>query len=201
VTAGEDAALGGRHLVGEVQRFGLLSAAAVVERYIEAVDRAVTTARLTPARLRPDEQDAGWLADSAARMAEACLRLLDSAATLMSDTAAPGTERVVLASARSGSRSETSLWIHNPTSSATAVADLHVTNLVSSQGLSVPVSAVSFSPPRVGPVEPGTSREVRLRIEVPAHHPAGQYYGLVLSSAAPDAPIMLRLDVEAQGVP
>jgi hypothetical protein len=207
VTAGPDAAHGARHLIGDVQRFGLLSAAAVVDRYVELVDRAIIDPLATGRP--PDERDAAWLVDGAARMTEASLRLLDGVAGMMpgggpgggpgatAGDGAGGSDGLVLPPTPAGSSTQTSVWVHNPTSSPTAAVDVYVTSLVASNGYSVPVAAVSFLPARVDPVPPGGGREVRLHVDVPADQPPGLYHGLVLSSVTPDEAISVRLHVSA----
>jgi hypothetical protein len=192
-----------QHLIGDVQRFGLLSAAAVVDRYTEIIDRATLDASFRSASLAADERGADWMVDSAARIAEACLRLVDTTAALigntaMRDTAVPEMEKVVLPPTRSGFNSETSLWVHNPTPSSATAIDLHTTSLISSGGVSIPVASVSLSPERLDVVDAGTAREVRLRVVVPADQPAGHYHGVLLISAAPVEPIALYLDVHGR---
>jgi hypothetical protein len=199
---------GVQHLIGDVQRFGLLSAAAVVDRYTELIDRATRTDSFPLAPLSPDERGTDWLVDGAARTAEACLSLVDAIAALIPNTAMPDTavsnmEKLILPPTRSGFASETSLWVHNSTSSSAAAIDLHMTDLISSRGAGIPATAVSFSPERLDVVGAGTVREVRLRVEVPVGQPAGHYHGLVVISAAPSEPIALYLDVDgrAEGSP
>jgi hypothetical protein len=192
---------GAQHLIGDVQRFGLLSAAAVVDRYAELIDRATRDDSFRSPPPPAAERGTGWMVDSAARIADTYLSLVDTIAELipnraMADTAVPNMERISLPPTRSGFDSETSLWVHNSTSSSAAAIDLHMTNLISSNGVSIPAAAVSFSPERLDVVDPGTAREVRLRVEVPADQPAGHYHGLVLTSAAPSEPIALHLDVD-----
>jgi hypothetical protein len=203
VTAGQVGGHGAQHLIGDVQRFGLLSAAAVVDRYTEIIDRATRDASFRLAQLPADERGTGWMVDSAARIAEACLSLVETTAALIGNRAMPDTamakmESLVLPPTRSGFSSETSLWVHNPTTSPTAAVDLHVTSMISSNGFSIPVASVSFSPERLDVVDAGTAREVRLRVDVPADQPAGQYHGMVLISAAPFEPIALHLDVDSR---
>jgi hypothetical protein len=199
VTPGRTSGHGAQHLVGDVQRFGLLSAAAVVDRYTEIVDRATQNGSPPPA----DERGTAGLVDSAARIAEAYLGLIDTTAALIANTATPDTavpemERHVLPPTRPGFSSETSLWVHNRTSSAVTYIDLHMTGLISSNGVSIPLGVVSFSQKRLDLVDTGSAREVRLRIDVPADQPAGNYHGLVLISAAPLEPIALHLGVDGR---
>jgi hypothetical protein len=185
-----------RHLVDDVQRFGLLSAVTVVDRYIAVVDRAMAEVPLASPRLPSEGRDIGWLADSAARMAETWLRVLDATAGLIPAAAAPRHDIVVLPTGRPGCTSEASLWVHNPTDSPVAAVDLHATTLVSGNGLGLPADSVSFTPKRVALVEPGASREIRVMVHVPLSQSAGQYHGLLVSSAAPDEPVTLRVEVK-----
>ena len=183
------------YLIGDVQRFGLLSAAAVVDRYTQIIDRATRDASFPAASAPAEEFGTGWMADSAARVAEARVRLIESTSALITtSTCTAQLERVVLPATRTGSRSEVSLWVHNPTASPAAV-DLHAGILTSSIGVSIPADAVSFLPERLDVVGVGQAREVRLRVDVPAGQPAGTYHGLVLISAAPGEPIGIGLEV------
>jgi hypothetical protein len=203
VIAGEDGGQGAQHLIGDVQRFGLLSAAAVVDRYTEIINRATRDASFRLEPLPTDERGTGWMVDSAARLAEAYLSLVDTTARLIGtrakpDAAVPEMEKLVLPQTGPGFSSEISLWVHNPTPSSATAIDLHVTTLISSGGVNISPASVTFSPERLDVVDAGTAREVRLRIDVPAGQFAGQYHGLVLISAAPFEPIALRLDVNGR---
>ena len=85
---------GAQHLIGDVQRFGLLSAAAVVDRYAELIDRATRDESFRSPPLPADERGTGWMVDSAARIADTYLSLVDTIAELipnraMADTAVP----------------------------------------------------------------------------------------------------------------
>ena len=172
---------GVRDLVGAVQSFGLFSAAAVVDRYVEIVDRSLT--RGIPASVR----------DGSAQVAEAWLRLLDTTSAVLG-SGVPREESLVLAPTRAGSSSEASLWVHNTTSSPAPAVDLHVTDLLSPNGHRIPADAVSLLPARVELLAAETSREVRLQVLVPAGQAAARYHGLVVTSAAPE-PLALRLEV------
>jgi hypothetical protein len=192
---------GAQHLIGDVQRFGLLSAAAVVDRYTEIIDRATRDESFPLAPTSADERGADWIADNVAQMVEAFLNLIDTTATLIPNRAMPGTvkpemERLSLPPVRAGFSSEASLWIHNTTSSPAATIDLHLTSLISSTGVNIPLAAVSFSPARLDVVDAGASQKIRLRVDVPADQPVGDYHGLVLISAAPLEPIALHLEVD-----
>ena len=189
------------HLIDHVQRFGVLSAASVVDRYTDMVDRSISDDRLGSAPSPSDGLDPAWLVGRAARLAEAYLKFLDTTAVLVASRAergdaAPEVERLLLPAARPASSSETSLWVHNPTSAPSAGIDVEVTGLTSSNGVTIAAEAVSVSPQRIERLDPSTSRELRLRVDVPAHQPAGCYHGLVLISEAPGEPIALQLEVE-----
>jgi hypothetical protein len=201
VSSGQADGHGAQHLVGDVQRFGLLSAAAVVDRYTEIIDRAARDDSFSLPPRPDDETTAGRMVDTAARIAEASLRLIDSTSSLIANIATPAAvpemERLVLPATRSGFSCVTSLWVHNPTSIPEAGIHLHMTSLISSNGVSIPVASVSLSPERVDLVAAGSAREVELRVCVPADQPAGHYHGLVLSSSTPFEPIAVQLDVES----
>lgn len=180
-------------LIGDVQRLGLISAARVIDRYTKLVDSA--DGATAPAS-RTD-RDAAQVA-LATRLAEAYLRLVDATAELASAVGRgdPGTtmERVALGTARPGSQVQARLWIHNPTEEAVQ-AEVAMTDLTSSKGDSVPGAVISLTPRRVGRLDPFTSREVRIRVDVPDDQPTGCYHGLVLVTAAPADPVAVQLEV------
>ena len=195
MTAAQAGDQSSRYLIGDVQRFGLLSAAAVVDRYTQIIDRATRDASFPATSAPAEEFGTGWMADSAARVAEAWVGLIESTSSLiMTSTGTAQLERVVLPATSTGSRSEISLWVHNPTASPAAV-DFHATSLTSSIGVSMPADAVSFRPEQLDVVEVGQAREVRLRADVPVGQPAGTYHGLVLISVAPGESIAVALEV------
>jgi hypothetical protein len=187
MTAGPDTARSGRDLIGVVQRFGLFSAASVVDRYAEIVDRAV-------ARDLVPMQAGGELAG---RLGQAWLELLDVATAQLRDDAPrhPPKETLVLPPAGPGLDSEVSLWLHNTTSSPALAVELHGTALLSATGRSIPSDAVSLLPDWLDSVPAGTSREVRLRVRVPAGQAAATYHGMVVTTAAPAEPMALSLEV------
>ena len=191
-------ALGARHIVGEVQRFGLLSAASVVERYVEIIGRERAGDPFRSAREVLSTTTA-WSGDGLARMVEAGLQALDGAARLASNATSRGTETLVLPRTEPGLDSEASLWIHNRTSALVASVELHATLLVSPEESSISGTAVTFVPGEAVLVEPGASQEVVVRVSVPEGQPVGLYHGLVVGSGAPDGAISLLLEVQASG--
>jgi len=193
-------ARGVRHLIEDVQRFGLFSAATVVDRYTAMVDRAIVDDRLASPPSSWDGLDPGSLVDRAARLGEAYLRFLETTAVIASRAGGgeprPEMETLVLPPARPAGSSETSLWIHNPTSAVSTGMEVAVTGLISSNPATIPAEAVWVSPQSVDRLDPSTSREIRLRIDVPRDQPAGLYFGLVLISESPGDPVSLVLKVE-----
>jgi hypothetical protein len=198
VTGRSDGAQGARHIIGEVQRFGLLSAASVVDRYVEIVNRESLGDPLRHVREALGGTSEGSVG-GAARMLEAGLQALDASARLISDAVAAGTEALVLPPTEPGRASEASVWIHNRTSSLVASVQLHATILVSAEESSIPGDAVRFQPDEAVEVEPGTCREVAVRVSVPDGQPLGLYHGLLVGSGAPDGAITLRLAVQGPG--
>jgi hypothetical protein len=188
---------GSRDLVRDVQRFGLFSAAAVVARYTEIVDRAIAGDPLLPAVDLPDGHRAGPPPGLALEVARAVLGLVDSVAAMLRTSAPDGshTGAVVLPPAPPGSGSEVALWLHNTTSSTAPVIDLHGTGLVSSDGHRIAAGGVELVPDRVEALVAGSAREVRLRVSIPPGQPTGLYHGLVLNSAAPAEPMAVLLEV------
>jgi hypothetical protein len=173
----------------DVQRFGLLSAAAVVARYAEAVDRTISGEGSTA----PGAPDG--LADGATRLTQAALRLLDAGAALVRRTeealvpAVP--EQLEPPPTPAGGATEVSVWVHNQTSSAAEVV-LHATSLVSAAGAVLPAHAVECRPGDGVAVPPLGSGEVRVRIAVPAGQPIGRYHGLLVgSTAAEPVPLLV----------
>jgi hypothetical protein len=198
VTGRSDGARGARHIIGEVQRFGLLSAASVVDRYVEIISRESVGDPLRHAREALGGTSEGSVV-GAARMLEVGLQALDASARLISDAVAAGTEPLVLPPTEPGLASEASVWIHNRTSSLVASVQLHPTVLVSTEESSIPHDAVRFRPEEAVLVEPGTCREVTVRVSVPEGQPLGLYHGLLMGSGAPDGAITVRLAVQGPG--
>lgn len=185
-------------LATEVQRFGLLSAAAVVDRYRHLVDRsieAVDVEETMPGGL--ESADSSWLIDRASRLAGGYLRFLESAISAVgSRSDRGGVERVALSPSPSGALAEGSLWLHNPTDAATSRMQLTATSLVDARGTEIGVEAISFDPPAAGPVAPGGMAQIRVRVVVPAGAGPGRYFGLV-HVAGSDVPLVLDLEVKA----
>ena len=110
--------------------FRASSAASVVERYAEIVNRERAGDPLRSAR-EALASTTEWSGDGLARMLEAGLQAIDGAARLVSSASSRGTETLVLPTTEPGRDTEASLWIHNRTSSLVASVELHATLLVS----------------------------------------------------------------------
>lgn len=132
-------------------------------------------------------------------MIRAGLQLLDAAARLPSDAAPPGTEILAMPPARAGADVEASVWVHNRTSSIVATVELRATVLISAEEDVIHGDAVTFRPEGAVVLEPGTSREVSVRMSVPEGQPPGLYRGLLTGSGAPDGAVTLHLAVEDDG--
>ena len=191
---------GVKHLIRDVQRFGLFSAATVVDRYTAMVDRAIVADRIASPPSSLDGLDPGSLVDRAARLGQAYLRLLDTTAVIASRVGRgeprQEMETLVLPPAGPAGSSETSMWIHNPTSAASTGLEVAATGLISTNRATIPAEVVRISPRRLDRLDPSTSREIRLRIHVPSDQPAGLYFGVVLISEVPGDAVSLLLKVE-----
>ena len=206
MSAGEERP--GRSLVDDVRRFGLLSADTVVDRYLKLVDRAIDGETSTAPRPSesvlggpdgPDGPDIGGLAETTARLATACLQLLEATASLADGAAGTATlvGKLELPPTEPGLTAQGEIWVHNITASPAPV-ELAVTTLAGPAGLVVPADAVSFAPVRVDPVPSRASAEIRVGVRVPDGQGPGHYQGLILTPAA-ELPVLLQLDVRATG--
>lgn len=193
------AADGVRQLARDVQRFGLLSATSVVERYVELVDTSVVGAPLgggAPAQQPADPFSGGdsrALVDSVTRIAEACLGLLDAASrAAVASSSEPG---LVLDPVTPGGTTQAWLYVHNPRVEPTG--DLVVSHgaLVAAEGVSLGAASVSCSPSRLAPISPHGSARVLVQVDVPPDQPSGTYHGFVLVSVAPGEPISVKVRV------
>lgn len=190
-------AIRARHLVDDVRRFGLLSAATVVDRYTQMVERAVAHDPWMSAPSDATEPDPLGVAEATARLGQAYLAFVDSVAEILGSGRRDGhmpVERVVLPAAPPGGTSRGSLWVHNPTQAAADI-EMEVTPLMSTHGVSLPHAAIDLSPGNVLLLPSGGSRELRIRVDVPPDQDAGHYHGLAFVSAAPDEPLVLALEV------
>jgi hypothetical protein len=192
-----NAAEGARRLVEDVQRLGLSSASAVVDRYAVAVEEALGIGPSVGSTAAPDP---GTLVEVTARMAQAYLGLLDGLAGLADAPrvrAEAGVETVRLPATPRGTSSRASLWVHNGTAEPVATA-VRLGPLVSADGVTLRVGTATLESPTVE-VPAGGRAEVLVRVDVPADQPPGTYFGLALAPGA--GPLALRLDVQDGAAP
>jgi hypothetical protein len=186
-----------RRLIGDVQRFGLLSAAAVVDRFTEMVDEAVGGS--TSGRRASGDAER-FVADTA-RLVEAYLRFLDSGAGLLAVKAEDGggtaTDRVVLPAIAAGGVAESTVWVHNTTAQPGLDISFHPSQLIGPGGAKIGRRATTVAPSRIERLEAGASSELAVRVEVPVDAAPGGYHGVILTSSPPGATIAVQLEVRA----
>jgi hypothetical protein len=187
-----------------VQRFGLLSAASVVERYVDLVDRTMggapqTSASAPRASDRPAgpfmDRDTSVLVESATGVAEAYLGLLDAAARL-AEPSTP-TTGLVLDPVQPGGWTQASLWVHNPGDEPTQGLTVTMSALVTADGASLDGASATCTPSRLDSITGRGSARLDVRVDVPHDQRPGEYHGLVLVSLAAGEPISIRLEVVA----
>jgi hypothetical protein len=204
-----EAVRGLRPLVSDVRTFGLLSATSVVDRYVDLVERTLGPGSAAAGHADrpgspPDAPDLRLLARSTARMAEAYVGLLGAVAGVVgeagpADGSAPRGVGAAFPATVPGGRAETTLWLHNPTSTPVPEVTLAATPLVAGVGAAVPLR---LDPPRLEVLPARASVPVRLTTVVPAGQPPGTYHAVVVASADPDGPVTVTLRVvPAEGRP
>jgi hypothetical protein len=185
-------------LIGEVRRFGLLSAATVVDRYNSMVELAVSADTVGVEPLSPESLDPQALIDGAVRMTAAYLRFIETTAGLVARRRGGSTgpsESVVLPAAPPGGSTMISLWAHNPTAVPALGLEIEVTRVMSPDGGVIPAHGVSVTPRILGRLDPMTSHEIRMRVGIPADQTPGWYLGLVRIGGDPGSPITVQLEV------
>ncbi len=190
------------HLVGDVQRLGLLSAARVAKRYAEVIDRVIDgdLPRAGPAGAAvptaPSLAEAVDTVDRLSRVgAEALERLVAVALGGAERPLDTVVDRVDLPPAVAGQVTEASLWLHNATPTPVEGVELHAGPLVAASGATIPVDVVRVVPARVPVLGANDRREIRVRVAVPKEQRAGHYHGMVVSSATPVGAIAVRIEV------
>ena len=165
-----------RALIEEVQRYGLRSAVAVVDRYATRVEQALGT---NPAG--PPGEDPDRLLRSVIELADAAAQLLGSPTT--------GAEHLVFPPAAAGSVSRRGIWVHNP-----GTGPVSVTVRVTDLACAGPHGVIRAPAPYEVGVPAQSSAEVPLEFAVPTDTPPGDYHGLALLPGAAD-PVILSLRV------
>jgi hypothetical protein len=182
VTAPE---LAGR-LIDQVQRFGLASASAIIDRYTAVAEAALGTDPARPLSLESEQ-----LSDAAAQAGAAYLALLAGAGAL-AERSEHRPERIDLPPVAAGSATHGALFLHNGTEHPIAEAWVRIGPFLSVAG-SMPAGAATIEPTDI-PLAPGASAELRLNVGVPAAQPPGDYFAIALATGAED-PTVVRVEV------
>jgi len=189
-------------LAHEVQRYGLMSAALVVNRYAAAVDSVIggeAGRRWSDERLLPraTNGDLRPIVDVTARFAETLLRLLDAGAALVEQTRAATTSAsddvLELPLVPAGGCGEAPVWVHNPTEVAVDV-ELLAPPLVAGDGSLLPVAVAGRVGGRRISLTAGASQEVTVGVTVPPTQRAAHYHGLLVGSSM-SQPVRITLEV------
>ena len=182
-------------LVADVQRFGLSSAAAVVDRYTSLV----TTTLGNPAQRDSATPSGGPLAatetasivEATALLAEGYLRLLDGVSALAGSPGAQvGTStagggqpdaatiaQVALPPAHAGESSTVPIWMHNPTPKPILGYGITLGGFLAADGCTIPAQSVSVTPGSVA-APAGGSAEFSIVVDLPIAQPPGRYAAL-----------------------
>ncbi len=202
--SGPRAAVDGvRDLARDVQRFGLLSASSVVDRYLDLVDRAVggAPAETAPQPGRPTDPftdgDVSALVESAARVAQTYLGLLEAATKITEPTARVTAVTLVLDAVRPGDVAQGAIWVHNPGPEPTRGSMVTISALVGAHGACLDATRVGCVPSEVPAIAPGESAQVDVSVRVPDDQPPGHYHGVVIGSLSPGRPIQVSVEVLA----
>jgi hypothetical protein len=190
-----------RHLARDVQRFGLLSAASVVERYVDlvgatvGVTSAATAERPTDRPSDPSvDTDPTALVDSATRIADAYLGLLD-ATTRLVEPSTSARPCLLLEAVAPGGTTRATLWVHNDGPEPADALTVTMGALVAANGASLGPASVACTPSRLGGLRPHGSAQLDVTVHVPPDQPAGTYHGFVLVSLAPGDPVAVEVEV------
>ena len=173
-------------LIDQVQRFGLASASAVIDRYTAVAEAALGTDPLSP-----PSSGSEALSEAAAQAGEAYLALLAGAAAL-ADRTDQRPERIDLPPVAAGSTAQGALFLHNGTEHPIASAGVRIGPFLGAAGTMPP--DVATIQPAGRPLAPGASAELRLQVGVPAAQPPGDYFAIALASGAV-GPAVVRVEV------
>ena len=139
------------------------------------------------------DRDTSALVDSAARVAEAYLGVLEAAARL----AEPSTPSIglVLDPIQPGGTRQAPVWVHNPGDEPTEGLTVTMSALVTAEGASLDGDRARCTPSRLDRIAARGSAQVDVRVDVPRDQRPGMYHGLVLVSCAAGEPISVRVEV------
>jgi len=196
--AEREAAARALDIVGQVQVFGLASAAAVAERYIGTVDRYLAE-HDAPVGTSEDDRGRGspdlmW----AACMEQALMQSLDRVGAWQDDvrlkSRTPRQEILRLPPVPAGSDSRAAVWVHNPTT-APVVLTVRMSSLTSADGAVLPADEVVVETGGSVEVDAGGSAQVMLHVQVPSGTRPGHFHAVLTSTATPRQALPVLLEV------
>jgi hypothetical protein len=203
-------------LAREVQNLGFDAARLVVDRFVELFDSfsqdTVAEANnghdsspgtASRVRLRTDGAEGRALKFEAQRALEsylAVLRRLNEAGLAMLDgtgrgSPPDGTDALILPDVSPGGRVSARVWLHNTSTSAVLVARPWTPGLTCHNGKRIAAGSVTFSPSRIGRLDPGESCELLVMASVAGDATLGSYHGLILVEHLPEIAFPLTIQV------
>lgn len=197
-----------------VQDLGFDTARTIVERFVEIFAQFATTSGnggadgprpnggggrpyrygAPDASMRALQSDMQRAADAyvavLGQLNEAGLRFLD--ATRWWEPAVPEQGDLRLPDVAPGGRASARLWLHNTTASPATDLRPWCPGLASHAGASLPATAVTCAPDRIGRLGPDESREILVTVAVGEDATPGAYHGQLLVDGLPDVVFPLR---------
>jgi len=171
---------------------GPRSAAEAVVDLLSSLDAAqATTDRPRAAAARSFDLLSDLIADVMGRVAD----FVDSGLLGAEQEAARRRDSDITLCGCPGTRTGTSIWIHQSQHIAVDVSSLRLTDLFAPDGSRLAGAVGTFCRIATAPSDDGSSA-LWLEISIPDDLPTGTYYGHVLTSASPDTAISVRLRVQ-----
>jgi hypothetical protein len=172
-----------RRLLDDVQRLGLATASAVIDRFSSMV-RPLAPSGATRA---------GGVGGAPGPPLWPVARHWGFVAPGVGPAAQPGIETVVLSPVAAGGLAGGTAWLHNTTGAAAGRLALRCTDLVGPGAALLPGGEVALAPAEVPEIGPGESVAVSIEVAVPTGQPPGTYRGLVVMSDPPGGAVALHL--------
>ena len=203
----------GLRAMADVQRAGLETAAAVVERMLELgrqSARAPFPLHLPAEAVggeNGDRDDAAREGDREARRlradAERLLELWGESMRVLLDVVADAAEAGVdgaadrrsLGPVSPGARATGRAWLHVLDGPPAQPARLTATPFSAHDGAAIDAQAVSFEPPLLETFALRSSQEISLTVQVPEGSEPGVYHGHVLATGLPEVALAVRIEV------
>ena len=206
----------GLRAMADVQRAGLETAAAVVERMLElgrqsarapfplhlpaeAVggvngdrDDAAREGGREARRLRADAERLLELWGESMRV---LLDVVADAAEAGADGAGGAADRLSLGPVSPGARATGRAWLHVLDGPPAQPARLTATPFSAHDGAAIDAQAASFEPPLLETFALRSSQEISLTVQVPEGSEPGVYHGHVLATGLPEVALAVRIEV------